>query len=116
MRFGPHNSQQVAVLHESRLAAADGDDAVVHDLQQQRMKVDEIAGYVDGGYLAFSVFHELLARRKTTQDEAALGRSGALCNERFPGSERSNASGQFSEQPALLSAQLIAHLKRPDQL
>ena len=117
-RAEPQEARQVRVLLRDLLerrvrdgcnpAWAQGQHAVVHCLQQEAVKVHEVAGHVDGGDLAATACHDPVAGREALQKKAALDRAGALPDDVLVGSHLANPRDGAFQHPLLLRRELIA--------
>ncbi|GLS30780.1 hypothetical protein SAMN04488498_1415 [Mesorhizobium albiziae] len=63
----------------SNLTGTYRDNAMVHDLQQVSVEIDEVAGYVQCCDLAIASAQELASSSKSLQHHAAFARPRVLC-------------------------------------
>ena len=86
MRMPLGDVPQDGMIDECDAAVGQGHDGVIHDPQVEAVEVDEVAGHVQRGDLAFAAFQRQRAGRDAIEQKAAVLRLGAVLDDfRFGG-------------------------------
>ena len=78
---------EVGVVGKGDGAGRQSDEAVIHRLQQESVKVDEVACDMNGGDLAAAIGEKLVAGSQSLDEQRTVGRPGTG-GSRYPGRQQ----------------------------
>jgi hypothetical protein len=115
MRILVRDLLQRRVRDAGDAAGREGQNPVIHGLQQEAVQVDEVAGNVEGRYLPPSVGDDLVAGGKPVQEQGALGRAFALPHDILVGLDHPNPRNRVFQRPLLLVGEPVLLFELQDQ-